>query len=179
MKDSLVVRVTERLANGIAGGEYLENLLPPQQVLHRQFKVSRTVIREAISALISRGMLDVQAGAGTVIASTRHWKMIDGEVVALRLLAQKGDLAFLRDLMGFRALTEPAAASQAASHASAMDRQVVCGKRVSVGRYSRCGMTWMYPMLRPQMRVASYLRVFLMSTVLGALQPTKALRALR
>lgn len=125
MKESLVVRAAERLASGIAGGEYPENQLPPQLKLHRQFKVSRTVIREAISTLVSRGMLDVQVGAGTLIAPTRRWKMIDGEVVALRLLAQKGDLAFLRDLMGFRALIEPAAAAQVASHASAIDRQVI------------------------------------------------------
>jgi DNA-binding FadR family transcriptional regulator len=125
MKDSLVVRATERLARGIVEGEYPENKLPSQEALHQQFKMSRTVIREAISTLISRGMLDVQMRAGTLITSTRTWKMIDGEVVAWRLLAQRGDLAFVRDLAGFRALIEPAAAAQAASHASEIDRRII------------------------------------------------------
>jgi DNA-binding FadR family transcriptional regulator len=125
MKDSLVVKATERLARGIVGGEYPENKLPSQEALHEQFKMSRTVIREAISTLISRGMLQVQMKAGTLITPTRRWRMIDGDVVAWRLLARQTDPAFVRDLAGFRALIEPAAAAQAASHASEIDRRVI------------------------------------------------------
>lgn len=125
MKKSLVDRAAERLANGIAGGAYPENRLPSQAVLQQQLGVSRTVIREAIGTLVARGMLDVQAGSGSRVTPTRRWKMFDGEMVMLRLLAQQREPAFMGDLMEFRALIEPVAAAQAALRADDIDRRVI------------------------------------------------------
>jgi DNA-binding FadR family transcriptional regulator len=52
---------------GLADG----NRLPPERDLATQFGVSRTVIREAVAALSARGLLEVQAGSGTVIRRPR------------------------------------------------------------------------------------------------------------
>jgi GntR family transcriptional repressor for pyruvate dehydrogenase complex len=43
--------------------------LPPERELARQFGVSRTVVREAVSALTARSLLEVVPGSGTVIRS--------------------------------------------------------------------------------------------------------------
>jgi len=41
--------------------------LPTERDLATRFNVSRTVIREAVSGLVARGMLEVNAGSGTII----------------------------------------------------------------------------------------------------------------
>jgi len=43
--------------------------LPPERVLADQFAVSRTVVREAVRALVARGLLEVRGGSGTVVSS--------------------------------------------------------------------------------------------------------------
>jgi DNA-binding FadR family transcriptional regulator len=118
---SLVMRVVDRLVAGIVSGEYRDNLLPPQDVLSKQFDVSRTVMREALSMLITRNMLDVRPKTGTKVRPMREWQMVDDEVVEWRFKA-KPDPEFLRDLVEFRTLIEPRAASLAAMHASAAER---------------------------------------------------------
>ena len=121
---SLVMRVVDRLVGGIVNGEYSDNLLPPQDVLSKQFDVSRTVMREALSMLISRRMLDVRPKTGTRIKPMREWQMVDEEVVQWRFRA-KPDPDFLRDLVEFRELLEPRAAALAASRASAAERAAI------------------------------------------------------
>ena len=41
--------------------------MPTERELAAQFAVSRTVIREAVSGLVAKGMLEVNAGSGTII----------------------------------------------------------------------------------------------------------------
>lgn len=62
---SRVVRQMETMIDqgGLADG----NRLPPERDLAAQFGVSRTVIREAVAALSARGLLEVQAGSGTIV----------------------------------------------------------------------------------------------------------------
>jgi GntR family galactonate operon transcriptional repressor len=125
MKKSLVKQTMERLVDGILGGEYPENMLPPQEMLCARFGVSRTTLREAIIGLASRDMLDVQPKAGMRITSMRKWKIIDGEVTIWRLMARESDPAFLDDLAAFLSWIEPIAAAQAALHACERDRRTI------------------------------------------------------
>jgi DNA-binding FadR family transcriptional regulator len=121
---SLVMRVVDRLVGGIVTGAYPDNLLPPQDVLSKQFDVSRTVMREALSMLISRHMLDVRPKTGTRIKPMRDWQMVDEELVQWRFRA-KPDPDFLRDLVEFREFIEPRAARLAATRASAAERAAI------------------------------------------------------
>ncbi len=113
---SLVSRVMDELVAGIVDGEY-SGVLPPQDILAQEFEVSRTVIREALSMLLARSMLDVKSKVGTRLRSTRDWRMIDEDVVGWRFRA-KPDAYFMRDVIEFRMLIEPRAAAQAAVRAS-------------------------------------------------------------
>jgi GntR family transcriptional repressor for pyruvate dehydrogenase complex len=53
------------IANHLQPGDHL----PPERELARQFGVSRTVVREAIRALVAKSLLETRAGGGTVVRS--------------------------------------------------------------------------------------------------------------
>ncbi|MBB3259610.1 DNA-binding FadR family transcriptional regulator [Paraburkholderia bannensis] len=116
---SLVSKVMDGLISGIVEERY-GAILPPQDVLSKEFDVSRTVMREALSMLLARHMLDVRPKIGTRIRPMRDWRMIDEDVVSWRFRA-KPDKTFLRDVIEFRTLIEPAACALAAERATAAD----------------------------------------------------------
>jgi GntR family transcriptional repressor for pyruvate dehydrogenase complex len=61
-------RVSERLLAMMSSGELTEgSRLPPERALAETLGVSRTVIREALSALQLAGLIERRPGAGTVI----------------------------------------------------------------------------------------------------------------
>ncbi len=116
---SLVSKVMDGLVAGIVEDKY-GGILPPQDVLSRDFDVSRTVMREALSMLLARDMLDVRPKVGTRVRPMRDWRMIDEDVVNWRFRA-KPDPQFMRDVLEFRMLIEPRAAGQAAERANAAE----------------------------------------------------------
>ncbi|WP_434106400.1 FadR/GntR family transcriptional regulator [Paraburkholderia caffeinilytica] len=116
---SLVSKVMDGLVTGIVEEKY-GAILPPQDVLSKEFDVSRTVMREALSMLLARDMLDVRPKIGTRIRPMSDWRMIDEDVVNWRFRA-KPDPLFLRDVIEFRLLIEPRASAQAAARGSAAD----------------------------------------------------------
>jgi DNA-binding FadR family transcriptional regulator len=116
---SLVSKVMDGLVAGIVEEKY-GAVLPPQDVLSKEFDVSRTVMREALSMLLARDMLDVRPKIGTRIRAMRDWRMIDEDVVNWRFRS-KPDPVFMRDVIEFRALIEPRASALAATRASATD----------------------------------------------------------
>ena len=72
------IRRDETLSSRVAG--QLEKLifedrlrpgdrLPPERVLAERFGVSRTVVREAVRALVARRLLEVHSGSGTIVSS--------------------------------------------------------------------------------------------------------------
>jgi DNA-binding FadR family transcriptional regulator len=116
---SLVSKVMDGLVTGIVEEKY-GAILPPQDVLSKEFDVSRTVMREALSMLLARDMLDVRPKIGTRIRPMNDWRMIDEDVVNWRFRA-KPDPMFLRDVIEFRILIEPRASAQAAARGNAAD----------------------------------------------------------
>jgi DNA-binding FadR family transcriptional regulator len=116
---SLVSKVMDGLVTGIVEEKY-GAILPPQDVLSKEFDVSRTVMREALSMLLARDMLDVRPKIGTRIRPMSDWRMIDEDVVNWRFRA-KPDPLFLRDVIEFRILIEPRASAQAAARGSTAD----------------------------------------------------------
>ena len=113
---SLVAKVMDGLVSGIVEQKY-GAILPPQDVLSKEFDVSRTVMREALSMLLARHMLDVRPKTGTRIRPMSDWRLIDEDVVSWRFRATP-DQAFLRDVIEFRMLIEPRAAALAAARAT-------------------------------------------------------------
>jgi DNA-binding FadR family transcriptional regulator len=118
---SLVKRVVNELVTGIINGDYEGNVLPPQVLLSKKIGVSRAIMREALSILISRRMLDVRPKTGTRIKPTKDWLIIDHEVAEWRLRATP-DPEYLRGLIEIRKLVDPRAAAFAATRANRHQR---------------------------------------------------------
>jgi DNA-binding FadR family transcriptional regulator len=110
----------QRLAKNIVSGMYEGTTLPTQDELAREFEVSRTVMREALSMLVSRGMLDVRTKTGTRARPMREWQVINRDVVEWRFL-RTPDEEFMRDLVDFRIEIEVRAAGLAAERGTAED----------------------------------------------------------
>ncbi|SDA99988.1 DNA-binding transcriptional regulator, FadR family [Sinorhizobium sp. NFACC03] len=65
---TLVARVTDALGGQIAGGHYKPgDRLPSEAQLTQEFGVSRTVVREAIAALRSGGLVEARHGIGVFV----------------------------------------------------------------------------------------------------------------
>jgi GntR family transcriptional repressor for pyruvate dehydrogenase complex len=65
---TLSKRVTEAVEELIIDNELSPgDRLPSERMLAEKFDVSRTVIREAVQALVAKGLLEVRRGSGTVV----------------------------------------------------------------------------------------------------------------
>jgi GntR family transcriptional regulator, transcriptional repressor for pyruvate dehydrogenase complex len=126
-------RASEDVAARILDAFYTEGLQPGEWLgteaeLAERFTVSRVTIRDAVSALAARGLIDVRVGArgGLRIATSDPDRLIDAFSIQLRLMGLSRDELFEAMLA-----IEPVTASLAAERAS--DAQVV-SLRELVGR---------------------------------------------
>jgi GntR family transcriptional repressor for pyruvate dehydrogenase complex len=85
--------------------------LPSERELSLQFRVSRTVIREAIKALAQRGLIETQSGKGTFITNETSLAVKN----SLNLMIRLGGQERIGDLMQVREILEPEIAALAAS----------------------------------------------------------------
>ncbi|MGF6603686.1 DNA-binding FadR family transcriptional regulator [Paraburkholderia sp. GAS448] len=95
-------------------------VLPPQDVLAKQYDVSRTVLREVFSMLLVRNLLDVRSKIGTRVRPVDEWRIVNEDVINWRLRLDP-DPRFGAALAGFCRLIGPAAAAQAAARGDTDD----------------------------------------------------------
>lgn len=86
--------------------------------LCRHLGVSRTVLRESIKVLASKGMIDVRPKVGILVRPRSDWNLFDPELLEWQQEEGVDDL-FLNNLFEVRFIVEPAAAELAAVRASA------------------------------------------------------------
>jgi len=68
VKDRLVDRVVDEIQYQIMDGKFTPGMMvPPERELCEQLGVSRTVLREAVRMLVSRGLLETRPGVGTLV----------------------------------------------------------------------------------------------------------------
>lgn len=102
----------------IASSDYRAgDRLPPERVLVKELGVSRTVIREALNLLETRGLLQVEHGRGAVVASDGTRAVHE----SLRFLL-RAQTSTLWELMEMRKALEVEVAGLAAQRASADDK---------------------------------------------------------
>ena len=79
-KKTLAGEVAERLSTQIASGDYnVGDKLPIEPELMKTFGVGRSSVREAVKILSMQGLLHVQQGVGTFVATSGknlRWKTI-------------------------------------------------------------------------------------------------------
>lgn len=88
--------------------------LVPEE-LGRRFSASRTVVREALRVLESKGMVTARPRVGTWTLPPEAWDAIDPDVIAWRV-GGPGGREHLRELRELRLAIEPQAARMAARH---------------------------------------------------------------
>jgi GntR family transcriptional regulator, galactonate operon transcriptional repressor len=101
----------------LAHGTTRDVTLPDETALSEQFGVSRTVVREAIKVLASKGLVETRPKVGTQVRPRRHWNLLDSDVLAWRYEAGP-DEGFLEDISEVREIIEPPAAAFAAKRAT-------------------------------------------------------------
>lgn len=106
--------VMHELGLGIIGGGFPENsILPGDEELQRRFRVSRTVLREALKTLSAKGLVQAKAKIGTRVLQRQFWNLFDPDI--LYWYAETGvDVKFLHHLSEVRLALEPEAAALAA-----------------------------------------------------------------
>lgn len=113
--------VTASLALDICGG-VLEpgSFLPRENDLCERYGVSRTVIRETLKVLESKGMVRARPRVGTLVCNRSEWNILDPKIIEWM-----GDsileLNLLECIFEARQVIEPAAAVLAAKNASVQE----------------------------------------------------------
>ena len=122
---SLREQLTQRLEQMILSGDIPAGAtLPSEREMVEQWSVSRSVVRDAIRTVESKGLIEVRHGVGAVVTHDVQ----DAFVNALGLLIERGEYR-PTELLEFRVVLETEAAKLAAQNATeddlrAMDRHL-------------------------------------------------------
>lgn len=120
IKERLVDRVVKELEQLIIEGQLEPNTkLPPERELADQLGVSRTVLREAVRILVTKGLLETRHGVGTMVRQVTREQVVTPLNLFLRM--QGGGEVSFDDLHQVRSILEIETAGLAASQATKED----------------------------------------------------------
>jgi len=94
--------------------------LPGDQELMERFRVSRTVLREAMKTLAAKGLIVSRTRIGTKVTGRETWSLFDADILNWHFDCGI-DEAFLLNISEVRLAFEPFAAGLAAERATARD----------------------------------------------------------
>jgi DNA-binding FadR family transcriptional regulator len=111
-------QVVDELGKAIVSGEFpVGAILPGDPELAMRFKVSRTVLREAMKTLAAKGLIVPRARIGTRVTAKNQWNLFDSDVLTWHF--HRGvDEEFLYHLSEIRLAFAPHAAALAAVNAT-------------------------------------------------------------
>ncbi|MDQ7808016.1 FCD domain-containing protein [Amycolatopsis sp. A133] len=112
---SLHARIVDELGRLIVEGVLGDGQPLVPEELGRRFSASRTVVREALRVLESKGMVTARPRVGTWTLPPEAWDAIDPDIIAWRVGGPDGR-EHLRELRELRLAIEPQAARMAAQH---------------------------------------------------------------
>jgi DNA-binding FadR family transcriptional regulator len=113
--------IVDVLGAEIAAGTLSAGSVVSLASLEERFEVSRTVAREAMRSLESKGMIEARRRVGLIVADAGRWRVLDPQVIGWRL-AGPGRDDQLRSLTDLRIAVEPTAARLGAANATATHR---------------------------------------------------------
>ncbi len=124
---SLATQIAQELGRRVVAGTYGQgNLLEDEGTLATRYRVSRTVIRDAVKILVGKGLLEVRRGIGTRVRPRSSWGLLDDDVLAWHQSAPINH-SFLQQLMDLRQIMEPKAARWAAERGTEEGHQQIAG----------------------------------------------------
>lgn len=111
---NLTTSILNDLGVAIVTGKYSDqNPFPVEAELCKQYKVSRSVLREAVKMLTAKGLLKARPRHGTWVQSEKHWNLLDPDVLRW-MLERRFSLRLLIEFTQIRLAVEPGAAALAA-----------------------------------------------------------------
>lgn len=117
----LVDKVVRRIGQDIISGLFKPgDTLPNELALCERLGVSRSVLREAVRVLVSKGLLRRKSRLGTRVCPPDVWSLLDSDVLGWLSAIEPPD-RFVRELFGLRRAVEPAIAALAAESMSVAD----------------------------------------------------------
>jgi GntR family galactonate operon transcriptional repressor len=124
-KRNLFSNAVHALGSRIVRGDVRPgDTLPNEAELGRELGASRTVVREAVKSLASKGLIEPRTRVGTKVLPSTQWNLLDLDVLGWRYGAMP-PMQFFRELSEIRRMIEPEAASLAAERAQADDLAVM------------------------------------------------------
>jgi GntR family transcriptional repressor for pyruvate dehydrogenase complex len=110
----LGAQISHQLVEAILSGRYSPgDQLPPERELAVMFETSRVAVRDALGALIAKGILNSRQGSGTTVNQVQQWNTLDPEILMLR----DGDSTF-DQLQEVRRIIEPELCALAAERST-------------------------------------------------------------
>ncbi len=126
-------QITRKLGLEVLSGELPDGAVTSELALCRRLHVSRTILRESIKVLVSKGLLEVRPKVGVRVRPRQNWNLFDPDVLAWQ---SEGivDEQFVRALCEVRLIVETAAAVQAATRATSEERALIgeCGRKMEL-----------------------------------------------
>jgi DNA-binding FadR family transcriptional regulator len=124
------------LGRAVLAGDYAPGeALPGEIVFAESLGVSRGAYREAVQALIAKGLVESRPKLGTRVLPRNRWNMLDPDVLAWAF-AGDPDMHLLRSLFELRAVVEPAAAQFAAERRDRADLKAMKDALMGMRRHT-------------------------------------------
>jgi len=128
---NITYSLVESLGQSIVGGRYaVDHPFSTEAELSKQYGASRSVTREAVKMLTTKGLITARPRQGTCVQPEAYWNLFDPDVLRW-LLERKFSLKLLREFTEVRLAIEPTAAAMAARHA---DREGLAAIQASLER---------------------------------------------
>jgi len=113
--------IARKLGADILSGNYPTGAtLPTEAMATETLGVSRAAYREAVQALIAKGLVESRPKAGTRVLPRERWNLLDPDVLAWAF-AREPDQRLIESLFELRGIVEPAAAALAAGRRARED----------------------------------------------------------
>ena len=122
--NNLTFGLLNALGERIVTGHYAKRPFPTEAQLAIEFKVSRSVTREAVKMLITKGLISTLPKRGIAVLPSEDWQLFDTDVLNW-LLQRKVSLDLVVQFMDLRAAIEPAAAELAAMRSDPAGLQAI------------------------------------------------------
>lgn len=116
--------IVRDLGVAIVTGQFDEKAFPKEIELCEQFGAARTVTREAVKMLTSKGLLTSRRRRGIVVNEEDQWNLLDPDVMRW-MLERKFSWQLLIEFTEIRLSIEPGAAALAARRASGPERAAI------------------------------------------------------
>ncbi len=121
---NLTQSIAQDLGIAIVTGKYNNTTFPKEVELSAQYGAARTVTREAVKMLTSKGLLTARPRKGTLVEKESSWNLLDPDVLRW-LLERSFSLDLLIEFTQIRLSVEPGAAALAARVAGGAERAAI------------------------------------------------------